>query len=282
MTHLILFIITAVMSTHLIRYGQARGCRMAWVGALTYVTAVACTALWVAVERTPIQSAAIGLGLSGGTALGVTYLFFNATIRRFGVGVAHFTRQLAVIVPILASLLIWHEPLNLLLGAGIVLVFVALPLMCRPLEIRPGTVKAWPILLPTALLASGGATGTLFKAYAVRNIIGGQPPYLLFLFGAAAATVTCIAIATGEWPDGKDILHGIILGLVNVLLNYFRVRGLETELGVRAFPTMSIGVILLSAAVAAILWKERYRGRVFVGMVVAIIALVLINLRQTG
>lgn len=59
-------------------------------------------------------------------------------------------------------------------------------------------------------------------------------------------------------------------------MNYFRVRALETELGVRAFPTMSVGVILLSALVAVILWKERYDKRTLAGMAAGLLALVLI------
>ena len=278
MSYLILFIITAVASTHWIRFSQKRGCRMMWVGALTYITATACTALWIARARSPIHTATVTLGLGAGVALGVTYLFFNATIRRQGVGIAHFIRQLALAIPILASILIWGERVTLLCGAGVALAFAAFALISKPTKIQPHDRAGWPLILPAGLFAFAGGTNLLLKAYSAHNLSGGQPPFLLFLFAAAGAAVTLAALRTRQWPDRRDIVYGAILGLDNVLLNYFRVRALETELGVLAFPTMSIGVILLSAATAFILWKERFRGRVLAGMAVALAALILINL----
>ena len=282
MRYLILFVVTAVASAHLIRYGQRRGCRMAWVGAVTYMTATVCTALWVTGVQRPMWSPVVPLGASAGVALGVTYLFFNSTIQQQGVGVAHFVRQLALAIPILASVVIWHESVSSVRGVGLALVFVALPLMVRSLDVERGAWHGWRLMFPLGLLVCAGLTNTLFKAYAARNVAGGQPHYLLFLFGGAGIAVTFYALRTGQWPDRRDIVHGVILGLDNVLLNYFRIRALETELGILAFPTMSIGVILLSAAVAAVIWKERYRGRVLVGMGIALLALILINASNGG
>ena len=219
MTYLALFVITAVASAHWIRYGQARGCRMAWVGAATYATGAIGAGLYVGWAHCPISPVSIRYGLAAGAALGVTYLFFNATIRRLGVGVAHFSRQLALAIPLLASLLIWHEPLTISRGLGFALTFAAICLISRPGKSQAEGAEGGLPLLPAVLLISAGLTITIFKAYAERGIVGGQPTYLTCLAAAGALTVAILAIRTEGRPGWKDIGHGFVLGIDNILMN---------------------------------------------------------------
>jgi hypothetical protein len=72
--------------------------------------------------------------------------------------------------------------------------------------------------------------------------------------------------------------YGVVIGAVNVILNFCRVRGLEVYPGTHAFPTMYLGAMVLSLTAAVVLWRERFRGRALAGVVVALIALALIHL----
>jgi len=277
-TYVLLFIATAVASTHGIRFAQARGCRMVWVGALAYATAVASAGLWAGASGQGVPATSAWLGLAAGLSLGLTYLAFNVVIRRFGVGVAHLTRQLSLAVPIVASILIWAEPLPLTRTVGLTLALAGVVLMGKPIDRASLRGRRLSWLLPLALLLMAGLTNTLFKTYTENEPSGGMPSYLLFLFGGGAASVTLMALATEPWPGAKDWLFGVALGLDNAVMNYFRMRAIGSDLGVKVFPAMAIGVVLVSLLAAMILWRERYRGRVLLGVLTALAALALINL----
>jgi len=277
--YVILFIITAVASTHWLRFCQARECRMMWVGAWLYITSAACTALGAYAAGRPISVDTANYGLMAGIALGGAYLFFNATIREMGVGIAHLTRQLALSVPILASVLVWRENIAGTRGIGVALVFVALPLMARPLEpLRAGAAR-WVWFLPAGLFITAGLMNAVIKAYAESASAGNTSGCVLFLLIGAGAVVLMRAVHAGEPLRVKEVFYGAVLGLDNAILNYSRTRAIEICQGIKVFPTMSLGVILLSLTLAFLIWKERYRGRVLAGMLLAILALILIYLR---
>ncbi len=278
MIYLLLFVLTAVASTHWLRFAQGRRCNIAWLGAWTYLTAAACTAGWLAARRQAMPLPAVAYGLAGGLALGLTYLSFFLTIKHFGVGVGHLTRQMALVVPVLASIFIWSEKVPLARGVGLAMVFVALPLMSRPTKRLERRAPSRLVLLPASLLVLAGLTNTLTKAYAALEIPGASKVYLLFLLLGAGSVSLLYAAGGRIRPQRRDLLFGLVLGLDNALLNYSRVRLVETEEGVKAFPAMSLGVILVSIVLAMVLWKERFRGRVLVGVALALLALALILL----
>ncbi len=279
MVYVIIFILTAILSTHGMRFAQGRRCRMDWVGVWLYATSTACAAAWVVANDLPVTSTDAVQGFIAGVALGLTYLFFVGTIRRFGVGIAHLTRQLGLAIPILASLFIWGElelltPLRVL---GLALVFAALPLMSRPAALPHERHRAGLWLLPVMLFAFAGLANVLFKAYSELPGRGHTVSYLIFLCAGAGVMVLGRALGERKGFQRRDLLFGLLIGLDNALLNFSRVRAIETVAGTKAFPTMSLGVILLSLTLAAVIWKERFRGRVLVGMALAVLALILVN-----
>jgi drug/metabolite transporter (DMT)-like permease len=276
-TYLVLFVITAVASAQWMRFGQGRGCNVAWLGVWIYSIAAACTAAWVAAHGQKITPVAVGYGLAGGIALGATYHCFFLTVKHFGVGIGHLTRQMALVAPVMASILIWHETLTPAKGVGLALVFVALPLMSRPLKHEHAASRRVLLLLPPGLVLFGGITGILFKAYTVEGTSGATEVYVLFLCLGAGAVSFAHAAGARIRLQRKEAFFGITLGLDSAFLNYFRIRLLETEEGLSAFPSMSLGIIVLSIFFAMVIWKERFRGRVLLGVVLAIVALVLIR-----
>jgi len=278
MTYVILFVLTSLASAHGIRFAQVCGCRMRWLGALAYISALACAGAWAGASGARVPASSAWLGLAAGLTLGLTYLAFNAVIRKFGVGVAHLTRQLSIVAPIAASILVWMEPVPPRRALGLCLALAGVVLMGRPVERDSLRGRGLWWLLPFALLITAGATNTLFKTYTETERTAAVPSYLLFLFGGAAASTTLVAVLTEGCPGWRDLLFGLVLGLDNAAMNYFRVRAIGSDLGVKVFPTMALGVVLASLFLAMILWKERYRGRVLAGVLAALCALALINM----
>jgi drug/metabolite transporter (DMT)-like permease len=279
MLYLIGFMLTAVCSTHGMRFAQGRGCRMAWVGVWLFVAAGVTSSIWTLALGLPIPTEAITYGLAGGVCLSATYLVFTVCIRLFGVGVAHLVRAISLAIPVLACIIVWHEKVGILRGIGLGLVFVTLPLLGKPnatSSARKHRHYEWMLLV--ALFVLSGLTNVIFKAYCQFNIADGAIPYTIFLFLGATIGSLVAGFGSGARSQWKDFGYGAIIGLVNVLLNFCRLTALTTEDGVRAFPTMYLGGLVLSIIVAVLVWKERFRGRTLIGVILALVVLVLIRL----
>ena len=273
-----IYVLSAVTSTHLIRFGQKLGRRMVWVGALLYVTAGVGCGLWALF----VVPAGIGwspaiCGLVTGALLGGTYCLYNATIRQAGVGVAHSMRQVSVVLPFCASVVVWADPLGPLGAAGAGLAILSMLLLFRGSGKREARKSKTIAILPVMMWLLAGLTRVGFKAYAEQKIPEGRPVFLTCTFFVAGAAVMVLAMMTDGRPDRKDVAHGALLGVVNILLNYLLVVMLAEKPGTMVFPLNAVAVLVVSSVAAMVLWGERYRGRVLAGILVAVAAVVLIG-----
>ena len=81
-----------------------------------------------------------------------------------------------------------------------------------------------------------------------------------------------------EWRrDLSGTKNGIRLGLVNVASIVTYLIALEQVPGIIAFPIQAAGGMVLNTLWAAWVWEERFAGRTILGMVIAVLGLVLVN-----
>jgi drug/metabolite transporter (DMT)-like permease len=263
---------------HVMRYGQARGRSMPWVGAWNYCfAALGCWVIFGAMQpAAPLRGDAALLGSLTGVCFVAAYFLMEGCIRAAGVGITQTVNRLSVAIPVAASMLVWAETPSVAQRCGIALALAAFPFLAygRALPVEPnhpGKI-AW---LALCFLVQGLA-GLFMKAYSHRAP-DAEMQFLCFLFSAAA--VVCVAVAmTTSRPRRPELAHGLALGATNVLSNLGLLYALAVRPGTVVFPTTSAAAILLSAAGAAVLWRERYRGVALIGLVLAAMALVLVNL----
>ena len=88
-----------------------------------------------------------------------------------------------------------------------------------------------------------------------------------------------IATVMGQDIPFLGIPFGIALGLCNVSAGYYLLRALMRLPGMVAFPISgSMGIVLTTLA-GMIIWHENLRKITILGIVAAVIAVVLINLK---
>jgi drug/metabolite transporter (DMT)-like permease len=71
---------------------------------------------------------------------------------------------------------------------------------------------------------------------------------------------------------------GLLLGLPNVLAIHFILAALSQLPAIVVFPIQNIGVILLTAIMAYIIWKEKINNYGIAAIVVGIISIILLKL----
>jgi len=197
-----------------------------------------------------------------------------------GLGVVAALLGLSVLVPLSASLLIWHETLGAVQMAGVALALLAIPLLSLDQGAANGLRLTWPMALGLgALFVVNGTAWSIQKWYHTTGLSPERPVYFIYLFGVAAL------VMLGTWAVGSRRLHGAsaawgtMLGGCNVLANLMLLAALDRLPGAVAFPIMQAGIMIVAAGFAALAWRELPGRPGLAGIAVAVAAVALINLR---
>lgn len=219
------------------------------------------------------------IGLAIGTVLVAGFYLIDACIKLIGVGITQTIERLStVLLPVGASIIFWQEFPTTMQFIGLLLALISLPLLTdSPLLSSAANHKpAATIVIP--LLVVSGTIGILYK---LRNEISGTlapPTFFCVIFGAAALIGIVVAARIAPTWNRGDVGIGISLGFSNLAFNYFYAASIAAMHGPIVFPSIAIGVILVGSLAAIIIWKERYSRRILIGILVATVALVLVNL----
>ena len=268
---------------HIMRLSQHLKRNLAWIGAVNYLVAEIASGLWWAArEQSELGRWEITYGILTGLLFVAAYFLIEAGIRFLGVGITQtFERLSACLIPVAATIIIWgHLPKTAIQWLGLVLAVVSLPLLGKGRGKHQGGRSAGKlVLLIPALLIIPGAASVVFAAY--EKVRGADPQPAFFTLIFLVAVIANVLVARKTHRLGlPEILLGVMLGIANFLSNYFFYQAINAmrDRGYILFPSIAAGVILISLAVAAVVWKERYRPRVLVGIAIAFIALILINI----
>lgn len=217
---------------------------------------------------------AIGLGVISGALYLGSFMLLQWNIRVNGVVLPATFMKLGVIVPTLTSILAFGETPRIAQIAGIVLAIAAILMI----QLEKGTGRAKNALGLVILLIGGGATDVLSKIYEELGSSALSDQYLLYTFFVALVLCALLAAYKKQKLAVSDIFFGLLVGVPN----YFSARFLLLSLGavpaVIAYPTYSVGTIVLITLVGRACFKEHLSRRQIAAMGVILAALVLLNL----
>ena len=214
----------------------------------------------------------------GGLFVWCFWLFMQA-VSRLGMTIPVALMRLSVVLPTVGSVLLFAESPDATQVAGMVLAFVALPLASREAPTRANLRVLISVGLGWGLLLflSYGVTDFLFKVQ--QEILPAVRPYelLTVVFLTCLGITATVSLLRHERITGTTAGLGLLLGTLNLFSSYFFIRALGELPGIVAYPANGIGVILLSALVAVLLWKERLPRRNILSLLLASVALLLIS-----
>ena len=217
---------------------------------------------------------ALGLGLVSGAMYLGSFMLLQWNIRVNGVVLPATFMKLGVIVPTLTSIIAFGEVPRALQIVGIVLAIAAILLI----QLDKGGARAKNALGLVILLIAGGSTDVLSKIYEQMGSSQLSDQYLLYTFFVALALCTLLAAAKKQKLTVKDVGFGLLVGVPN----YFSARFLLLSLGavpaVVAYPSYSVGTIVLIALVGRMVFGEKLSRRQMIAVGVILAALVLLNL----
>jgi drug/metabolite transporter (DMT)-like permease len=218
----------------------------------------------------------------------ITFLLSGFSTQRMGMTATSLANNISLVIPVLCSLFIFKtqgRPFDALnyLGLALALGAVALSTFKKSNEKVAG--KGLDILLPIAVFLMYGITNTSLNYLNINYIRSADrtvPVTLVMIFGAilAGMTVLIIQVIRGKEKIAlKNILASITLGVPNFLSFYFLILALTAygNSGAFVYPLYNIGVILVSALVAFIFFKEKLSTLNKIGLLLAVLAIILIS-----
>lgn len=222
----------------------------------------------------------MGLAVALGLVSGMLYLLNFALLQRNiglnGVVLSSASMKLgAVLIPVVAAMLLFHEQMTLWQLIGAVLAVAAILLVnLEKGSVRQGQRKTGLL----ALLAVSGITDTMANLYDKAGTEAARNHYLFCTFLAALVFALIMAARRREKVTAADVLSGVLIGVPN----YFSARFILLALGqvpaVVVYPFYSVGTIIVIALIGLVIFHEKLSRQKAGAMALILVALALLNL----
>ena len=229
-----------------------------------------------------VDEAWFGLSLLTGFWFIFTYLLMTASTQSSGVTVTSLSSKLSVVLPTLAGVFLFRETLTWQVSIGIVLALVALVLVVGGGKSSSNTQRtSW--LLPVLIFFGTGTGDILMKLNEQRSTADDMSFMIAFiylismLFGVILVLFDLIR-GKSKWQN-KSIVGGLALGVINFFSTYCIFHAMRCFDNVILFPVYNVGVVSLTALIGWILFKEKLTWKNYLGLAVAILAVVLISVK---
>lgn len=262
-----------------LRWAHGRKCNLWAVGLINYVVATAVNLLRAyASGALAVGTVTLVLGAASGVLYGINYGLFSTLVGRRGVSVSTALVRLAVLLPILASVLLWGERPAPTQSVGVLLALVSLPLLTMVPRAQAGPRDHGQALLALAMLVGSGVSMMTVDAHKQLAPAAAGSVFLTALFGTAGLIALAGWLRNGARVSRADIVPGVALGACNAIANVGLVAALQELSSVIVFPFYSAVGVVIASSFAAKVWGEQIRRREMTGMGVALAAVVLMNL----
>ena len=262
----------------LIRHTQRTGQDQFAVMAINYLCA---SVVGFAMAGHPLapSSATWHIGLIGGVTFVLTYLVLIQSMDLKGVAIANAITRLSVIIPMLATILIWGERPLFIEGLGALLALAAMPLLSldRDGHGKRLTRRQVPLLL--ALFITNGCCLLTSKWFHASGFPAERSLYFGILFGTAGVISAICWLGWSRRCTWREFASGIPLGLTNMATGLGVIYALDTLSGSVVFPVFAALGLALTTGFAAWVWNETPGKLGKIGIGVALLAVVLVNLR---
>ena len=140
------------------------------------------------------------------------------------------------------------------------------------------------VLLPILIFFSTGIGDVLMKITETANGHENDPTFMVaFIYGVSfmfSLLLMGYDLIKGKskW-QWKNASGGVVLGVVNFFSTYSVYQAMRVFDNVVLFPVYNIGVVCLTALAGWLLFKEKLTWINYLGLVIAIIAVVLITVK---
>ncbi len=224
----------------------------------------------------PALGATLGFGAVSGTLYLGGFVMLQYCVRRSGMVLSSIFMKLGLLVPMVLSVLFFGEMPSAVQLTGFVLAVSAIVIINSEGSKREKGGRFGLSLI--ALLLIGGSCDATNKVFEELFPAELASQFLLYTFAFAFVFCLVLVLRAKERPGRNDILFGLLIGIPNYYCSRFLLLSLGSVPAVIAYPSFSVGTILLVTAVGLLVFREKLNRRRLAALGIIILALVLLNI----
>lgn len=216
----------------------------------------------------------LGIGIPAGVCFFASFVLYQKSVKDNGASLSAMSGKMGILLPMIASIILWREIPTFLQIVGICLAIGAILYINFSPEPHHSIHRSliWLFLVG----GLGEFANKLFQMY------GQLPDKTLFLFVVfATAFLLSLFYATKEAvkPGSslkKDLSMGFAIGIPNLLSSFFLIQALTSVPAAVAFPAFSAGTVLIVTVLSRLIFSETINRRSAIGLALTSVALLLI------
>ena len=196
-------------------------------------------------------------------------------VEKNGIMAVSVAQKMSLVLPVLFSIWAYSESFGMLKMAFLLLALISVYFTAKP-SVDPSTKKSNSILIPIFIFIGSGCVDIAIKiTQSYFSQIVPVSVLLTCIFGAAGFIGFALLFKEKNKLHLSAIIGGIVLGSFNYFATYFLMKALSSHTleSSLVFAINNMGVLLFSAFVAAIVFKEQISKINWLGISLAIIAI---------
>lgn len=212
----------------------------------------------------------------------IVFNLYATGTQKVGIAITTVANKMSLVIPVAIALIMY--PTNVSIWTFVAFVLALLGIYLSSTKNGKLTFDKQYIWLIVLVFVGQGIADSVFN-YAQKNSIGaGESPAffsILFLMAAICGVLILIGKSFKEKItfSYKNVIGGILLGIPNYgsLIYFFKAldsSGLHPSV---VFPIVSMGVVVVSAILGIVIYKETLSRSNWIGIVCSIIAIALIT-----
>lgn len=205
------------------------------------------------------------------------FVVYGKSVHINGVGVTIAAMRLSLLIPVLVSVFIYTEYLNIPRVVGVLLVFGSLFLLIpRSKNLKIGKINAsWLLLIIFVLSGFADVSLKIYQEEFSMTLNESMFMGMVF-FGAFLIGVTLCLLRAGPLIRKKEAMLGAVIGIPNLYSSIFLIYALDGISGSIAYPIVNILNVLGGTFLGLLIWNDSVSLKQWIGIVTAIIAIILL------
>jgi len=204
---------------------------------------------------------------------------YSKSVNISGAALSTVSSRLSVFVPTLLSIFFYCEIPNNYQTMGLILTLVTILLFYFSISdggLNGRSKNKFAYLL--SVLIGIGIADFFMKVFQENWISTDTPFFLFWIFFFSFIATFSITLKNKIRLDKRILFLGLFMGIPNIFSSYFLIEALKTYKAVFVYPFVNMSIIVATAIIVKIFWKEDWSTYSKIALLTGLISIILLSL----
>lgn len=218
-----------------------------------------------------------------GAILGAVFVFsffsFTKSIDAAGTALSTLSSRISLVIPVVLSIIFFGESPSQTNLVGFVFTIITIYLFYLSLRNdKSRTLKPSDYFYLAGVMIGIGIADFSMKVFQQTRPLEEKQFFITSIFFFAFLYSFGVVLMKRIPLKGKTIISGGILGVPNVFSSVFLIGALQSIAAILVYPIVNVGVIILTAILAYLFWKEKVNRLGLFSLLTGLISIILLTL----